>query len=148
MFVTLIKSIYIDIYKVYKSQSKMLLSRTIIDISDQSNPTLIRREIFWSVRVRHNNISISVIVVSLQIVAEFWVRNNCVTRIMWGSQSWLKKFMKQHTCFHCWFFQFKHFGLVNFYFHYVTHQYTNIMINQVPGNSNGMMYDYWKGNIS
>jgi hypothetical protein len=71
MFVTLIKSIYIDIYKVYKSHSKIVLSRTIIDISDQSNPTLIRREIFWSVRVRHNKISFSVIVVSLQIVAEF-----------------------------------------------------------------------------
>jgi hypothetical protein len=71
MFVTLIKSIYIDIYKVYKSHSKIVLSRTIIDISDQSNPTLIRSEIFWSVRVRHNKISFSVIVVSLQIVAEF-----------------------------------------------------------------------------
>jgi hypothetical protein len=95
-----------------------------------------------------------------------------LSRIIWGSQSGLSKFMKQHTCFHCWFFQFQHFGLVNFYFHYVTHQYINIMINQVPENSNRMMYtsmvyiwynsalqgaiflpntlkvNYWKGNIS
>jgi len=140
MYVTLITSIYIYIYKVYRSYSKTLLSRTVIDISDQSNPKFIRREIFWSVRVRHSKISLYVIVVSLQIVEGFWVRNNCVTRIIWGSQSWLNKFMKQHTCFHCWFFQFQHFGLVNFYFHYITHQYINIMINQVPGHSNRMMY--------
>jgi len=48
-----------------------LLSRTVIDVSDQSNPKLIRREIFWSVRVRHNTISLYVIVVSLQIVEGF-----------------------------------------------------------------------------
>ena len=90
-----------DIYKVYKSHSKTLLSRTVIDVSDQSNPKLIGREIVWSVRDRHNKIALYVIVVSLQIVEGFRVRNNCVTRIIWGLQSLLNKFMKQHTCFHC-----------------------------------------------